>query len=223
CRLADLGVRAVLVAGSTGEASALEAGERAGLVRAVRKAVPSEIPVLAGTGASSGRHAAFLTSMVVDAGADAILALAPPQSADPRPYYERVAEAVDGTPLLAYHYPAVSEPGIAVEWLPDLPVVGLKDSSGNLTRLYEELDTFDGWIYTGSADLVLVAGALNCTGAILAVANLLPEDAVAALGGDAEAQRRLAAVTRQISSPWPGAMKTAIAERFGTSTTSRMG
>lgn len=46
-------MRAVLVAGSTGEAPTLDAGERRGLVRAVRAAVPAGVPVIAGTGAPS--------------------------------------------------------------------------------------------------------------------------------------------------------------------------
>ena len=49
-RLVELGVQAVVVAGSTGEAGALEPHERAALVGAVRQAV--DVPVRAGTGAA---------------------------------------------------------------------------------------------------------------------------------------------------------------------------
>jgi len=223
CQLVDVGVASVLVGGSTGEAGSLEPEERAQLVRAVRKAIPAEVPVLAGTGAPSARQAGLLTSMALESGADAVLALAPPQSADPLPYYERLAEVAAGVPLLAYHFPELSAPGITVSRLSDLPVVGVKDSSGDVARLYQELDSFAGWIYTGSANLVLLAGAVGCQGAILAIANLLPEESVAAFAGSAEAQKHLAAATRELSSPWPGALKHAIAKRFGTGTASRMG
>ncbi len=60
-QLAGLGVRCVLVAGTTGEAAALTADERDALVGAVRAAVPADVPVLAGTGAPTGRQAAELT------------------------------------------------------------------------------------------------------------------------------------------------------------------
>jgi 4-hydroxy-tetrahydrodipicolinate synthase len=52
-RLVEAGVRAVVVAGSTGEAAALSADERSALLDAVRAAVPpsSGVPVIAGTGA----------------------------------------------------------------------------------------------------------------------------------------------------------------------------
>ena len=222
-QLVDLGVRSVLVAGTTGEAFALEPEERGRLVRAVREALPSDVPVLAGAGAASARQAAFLTRTVLDAGADAVLALSPPQSADPRPYFEKLAAVAGGSALLAYHFPAVSAPGLSVAVLAELPVVGLKDSSGDLGRLYEELDAFDGWLYTGSANLALVAGALGCAGAILAIANLHPELAVLAFSGDADAQRQLAAAGRETSRHWPHGLKRTVAARFGISSASRMG
>jgi 4-hydroxy-tetrahydrodipicolinate synthase len=222
-QLVEAGVRSVLVAGSTGEANSLETDERARLVAAVKAALPSDIPVLAGAGAASARQAATLTKTVLDAGADAVLALSPPQSSDPRPYYETLADVADGAPLLAYHFPAVSAPGLAVARLKDLPVAGLKDSSGDAARLSEELDGFDGWLYTGSANLVLVAGALGCAGAILAIANVHPELAICAFGGDGKAQQQLATASKQTSARWPHALKEQVAERFGTSLASRMG
>jgi len=223
CQLVELGVQAVLVAGTTGEAAALEAAERSDLVGAVREALPAGVPVLAGAGAASARQACRLTRAVLDAGADAVLALSPPQSSDPRPYYEKVAEAAGTSPLLAYHFPAASSPGLPVSVLSGLPVAGLKDSSGDLARLYEELDAFEGWLYTGSADLVLVAGALACAGAILAIANLQPELAVLAFSGDAAAQRQLVAAGKATAPRWPQALKDAVAARFGVSATCRMG
>ena len=128
-RLADLGIKAVLVAGSNGEAASLDPEERALLVGAVRAALPSEVVVLAGSGAPSARQAARLTQIVVEAGADAVLALSPQQSSDPRRYYEVVSEAAGAVPVLAYHFPAASPPGVPVAILPELPVAGIKDSS----------------------------------------------------------------------------------------------
>ena len=91
--LVELGMRAVVVAGSTGEAAALEPEERAALLVEVRRAVPSGIPVLVGTGAPSRRQAAALTSTAVDLGADGVLVLSPPGAADLRRYYQAAATA----------------------------------------------------------------------------------------------------------------------------------
>jgi 4-hydroxy-tetrahydrodipicolinate synthase len=221
-RLAEFGVRCVLVAGTTGEAATLTPADRDELVAAVRAAVPSDVPVLAGAGAPTGRQAAELTERAFAAGADAVLALSPPGVADPRPYYEAVAKAATG-PLLAYHFPGASQPGIPVELLPELPVQGTKDSSGDPERLLAELHGFGGWLYVGASSILTMAGALGCPGAILAVANADPERAAAAFAGDADAQRALYASHLAARREFPHGLKELMADRFGTSTATRLG
>jgi len=222
-RLIESGLQSVVVAGSNGEAASLEPAERASLVAAVRSALPKDVAVLAGSGAPSARQAVHLTQVVLDAGADAVLVLSPPQSFDPRPYYEAVAEAAKGASVLAYHFPNVSAPGIAVGVLEELAVAGVKDSSGDASRLYETIAAFSGWVYTGSAHLVLLAGALGCAGAILGIANLEPELCARAFAGDATAQRQLVSAAAPLSRRWPHELKQAVSARYGTSPTTRMG
>src|SRR4051794_22883749 len=164
-QLADLGVRAVLVAGTTGEASALSAEERDDLVGAVRAALPSGVPVIAGTGAPTGRQAAVLTERAFGAGADAVLALSPPGVADLRRYYDLVAASAAG-PVLAYHFPGASAPGIPVDVLADLPVARLKDSSGDAARLLHEREVFAGDLWTGAARLLSLSGAVGAAGGL---------------------------------------------------------
>jgi 4-hydroxy-tetrahydrodipicolinate synthase len=224
-RLVEAGVRAVLVAGSTGEAAALEPGERIELLETVGAAIrPLGATLIAGTGAPTAVQAARLTRDAVDSGTDVILALSPPWASDPRPYYDQVAKAAGDVPLLAYHYLAASAPGIAVRFLPELPVVGCKDSSGDCNRLLETLDVWDGHVYTGSSAIVSYAGQLGLPGAILALANADPERCVRAFGGDATAQRQLAAGNRAMhEGGFPGGIKQLTSARWGTSTTARMG
>jgi 4-hydroxy-tetrahydrodipicolinate synthase len=222
-QLAELGVRAVLVAGTTGEAFTLSPDERSTLIGAVREALPAAVPVLAGTGAPSGRQAAELTQRAFDAGADAALALSPHGVADPRAYYDRVAKAAGSRPLLAYHFPVASSPGVPVEVLPELPVTGIKDSSGDPSRLLHELEVFGGDLYSGSAALVTLCGAFGGAGALLAVANARPELAAAAFTGDRAAQLRLAATDRVAKADFPGGIKRLVAERFGVSAVARLG
>lgn len=221
-RLAEEGVNAIVVAGSTGEAPALDDDERSALVHAVRGRVSDEIPVIAGTGAPSARQAIRLTAQARDAGADAALVLSPPHTVDPRPYYEAVASTVPDLPLLAYHYPVMSAPGIPVGSLQDLPVGGVKDSSGDPARLLATLDAVDRALYVGSSVLLSLAGPLGATGAILALANAEPSACVAAFAGDVEAQRRLAGPHAAMS-PFPAGIKALTAARFGTSASTRMG
>jgi 4-hydroxy-tetrahydrodipicolinate synthase len=222
-RLVELGVRAVVVAGSTGEAATLDAAERRTLLAAVRSAVPAATPVIAGVGAPTGRQAAAFTTDAIAAGADAVLALSPPRVPDPRSYYETLAKAAGDVPLLAYHFPAVSSPGIDVDLLPELPIAGIKDSSADPERLLVELDRLDGAIYVGSSVMLSMAGAVGAHGAILTLANCVPELCIAAYGGDPLAQRELLATHLRGSRNFPAGIKSLVAERFGTPTTARLG
>ena len=220
--LVDAGMRAVVVAGTTGEAAALDAGERVALLDAVRRRMPSPVPLIAGTGAASARQAAALTRDAVEHGAGAVLTLSPAGVTDPRAYYDAVTKAAAGSPVLAYHYPRVAPPGVAVRFLGDLPVAGIKDSSGDAERLLHELDRYGGAVYTGSSALLSFAGPLGCAGAILALANTEPERCVRAFAGDAEAQRALLQPHLAAHESFPRGLKEMVAARFGTSTACRV-
>jgi 4-hydroxy-tetrahydrodipicolinate synthase len=221
-RLVDLGVRAVVVAGTTGEAATLSVDERERLLDAVRAAVGGRVPVIAGTGAPSARQAADLTARARDGGADAALVLSPPQASDPRPYYERVATVAGDMPILAYHFPKVSPPGLPVDLIGTLPVAGCKDSSGDPERLLATLRASSLPLYTGSSAVLSFAGPLGCAGAILALANVHPERCVAAFAGDAHAPRALTDGHFAMGDPFPRGLKALLAERFGTPTTTRI-
>jgi 4-hydroxy-tetrahydrodipicolinate synthase len=221
--LVDRGMRAVLACGTTGEAGTLTDDERGQVVRAVRDAVPPGIPVLAGTGATSPARATELTAAAVAAGADAVLAWPPPGSEDLAGYFAALVAAAAGLPVLAYHIPWVSSPGVPVSALADLPVAGLKDSSGDPDRLLAEVARYQGSTYVGSSALLALAGPLGGTGAILAVANAEPELCCAAFDGDATAQRRLTDVHLAVRQGGVPVLKQILAERRGTPALSRVG
>jgi dihydrodipicolinate synthase/N-acetylneuraminate lyase len=220
-RLVDDGVRAVVVGGSTGEADALDDDERCRLLDAVRGRLDG-VAVLAGTGGGWAGQAARRTAAARDGGADAALVLSPRRVPDPRPYYAEVAAAAGDLPLLAYHFPAASPPGIPVDLLPELPVVGGKDSSGDPERLLHTLTSWAGHVYPGSSALLSFAGPLGCPGAILALANAEPERCAAAFAGDPAAQRELTAAHLTAARAFPAGIKSLVAARYGTSTVARV-
>lgn len=221
-RLVELGVAAVVVAGTTGEATALSIDERERLLAAVRSAVDG-VPVISGTGAPSARQAADLTTRARDGGADAVLTLSPPQTEDPRPYYEQVAAAAGAMPVLAYHFPKIAPPGLPVEVIGALPVAGCKDSTGDAERLLVTLRTTALPLYTGSSAVLALAGPAGCAGAILALANVEPEGCIAAFGGDGDVQRDLIDVHVAIHDRFPVGLKALMAERFATNRVTRVG
>lgn len=219
-RLEELGCQAIIVGGTTGEAAALDRSERAALTAAIKAA--ASVPVVVGTGAPTPYQAVQFTTDAVEAGADGILALSPPGSNDLRSYYSVLAHVAGDVPLLGYHIPKVSSPGIPIGMLSELPIVGFKDSSGDAGRLLASLNDYEGDTIVGAAPLLSMAGPMGAAGAILAAANVEPERCIKSWNGDLDAQLALHETLVACQLPPENGLKHVMAERFGTSTASRV-
>jgi 4-hydroxy-tetrahydrodipicolinate synthase len=123
--------------------------------------------------------------------------------------------------VLAYHIPWVSAPGVPVAELENLPVAGVKDSSGDPDRLLDEIVHYPGATYVGSSALLALAGPTGAAGAILALANLEPERCGAAFAGDGSAQLGLAETHLAVRHGGPPALKRLLAAARGLSAVSR--
>jgi 4-hydroxy-tetrahydrodipicolinate synthase len=219
--LVERGVRALVVAGSTGEASHLSMKERLQLFDAVRAAVPEKCPVILGTGdLPAGVSVTALTRRAAEHGASAALVLSPHRG-DVREFYGEVVAAAGKMPVFAYHWPKVSPPGISIDELKALKVAAIKDSTGDTERMLETLATCKKPFYAGNASAVAYAGMLGCTGAILAAANLEPERCIDAFAGDVTAQKDLLPAHKIVSVYGVKGIKEELARRFGTSTVCR--
>lgn len=107
--LLEHGSHGLVLAGSTGECPTLTDGETVELLRAVRKEVGDDIPLVVGTGTNDTRHSCELTKMAADASADASLVVVPyynkPNPAGIRAHFETVAGAVPDLPMIMYNIP----------------------------------------------------------------------------------------------------------------------
>lgn len=205
--LVERGVTAVAVAGTTGEPWRLDDEDRVALVEACRASLPGDVAVIAGTGHSDPAKARDLTARCSAAGADAVLVLSPADAQTIPTFYERIAQAAAGIPVLAYHFPAFAPPGIGMDELDDLPVAGVKDSSADADRLVIEVDVCDYAVYTGSANLLSLAGSVGAAGAIVAMANAEPEGCAKAFGGDLTVQAKLASMHLASINGFPQGLK----------------
>ena len=169
---------------------------------AAAEALDGRAPVIVGSGHLDDEGAARLVGAAADAGAAAVLALSPPHTDDVRPHYEALAAHAGDLAVLAYHFPASRRRESPAEVLSELPIAGVKDSSGDAGRLVAELGAYDGPLYVGSSAYLALAGPLGATGAILSLANTDPEGCIAALGGDMEAQRGCPSRDRSSSPAW---------------------
>jgi dihydrodipicolinate synthase/N-acetylneuraminate lyase len=148
-----------------------------------------------------------LTARCSSVGTDAVLVLSPADAQTIPTFYERIAQAAAGIPVLAYHFPAFAPPGIGMDDLNDLPVAGIKDSSADADRLVIEVDVCDYPVYTGSANLLSLAGGVGAAGAIVAMANAEPERCVKAFGGDLTVQAELASLHLASINGFPQGLK----------------
>ncbi|MFP4628283.1 MAG: dihydrodipicolinate synthase family protein [Halobacteriales archaeon] len=202
----DLGVDFIVPCGSTGEAPLLTAEERRTVIEVVVGA--GEVPVLAGTGHPGRRATVGATADAAEAGADAALVVTPfyynHDQSTIEAYYRSVADASD-IPLHLYSVPPFTDSLIEPETTGRLAthrnVLGMKDSSGDLTVAMRTLDAtadaaFD--LMIGNAAVLRPAVADGASGGILAIANVAPALASRAAAGDADAHRTLVELNDRI-------------------------
>lgn len=198
--------------GTTGEFNYLTPEENKRLVQiAVEEARGKS--VIAGTGAPGTRQAIDLALGAQEAGADACLIVTPyflhPSDKGLYQHYYEIARALPEMPIILYNIPQVVDaylPRRVVEDLADIPnVVGLKDSSGNLTYTMEILEYAGDRINVliGHDEVVLNGLAGGATGVILASAQVYPEVWQAVLkavrSGDLETARSLQRQVQKLS------------------------
>lgn len=165
--LADRGVDGFVPCGTTGEFGSLTQDERHAVVETTVEAAPSETPVVAGAAGTAVESVRERIADIADAGADAALTVSPyyvtPSEASAnRAFFERVV-ADSPLPVYLYNIPSVVDDTITPETVAALAdaeaVVGLKDTSGDLTHVtevlervpdeFEVLQGFDGQLVPG--------------------------------------------------------------------------
>ena len=188
------GLSGVVVAGSTGEAALLSEQERAALVATAREHTPANRLVIAGCGGESTRQTIARTKGAHDAGADAVLVVAPHYYANAmteevlHSHYLRVADE-SPRPVILYNIPKYMHFALSADLVAELAqhrnVIGIKDSSGALDMLKGFLraqsDRFT--VLTGSGSGLQAGLEAGARGGILAVSLFASGFALAVFRG----------------------------------------
>jgi 4-hydroxy-tetrahydrodipicolinate synthase len=181
------GVHGVFPCGTMGEGPLLTFDEKVQVIAAVVQAAEERVPVLAGVGCPSTYETAALAREAERVGADAAIVVTPyyypPNEDGLLAHYQAVAEAVD-IPMLVYHIPSRTGNRLPLDLIPRLKVipgvVGLKDSSGDVTWLQSAMASAPQWrFFVGSDALLYVGFRLGVHGAVSGAANLFPQLVVA--------------------------------------------
>ncbi|MCI9143322.1 MAG: 4-hydroxy-tetrahydrodipicolinate synthase [Lachnospiraceae bacterium] len=199
------GTDAIIVCGTTGEASTLSHEEHLEVIRYCIKTVAGRIPVIAGTGSNCTDTAIYLSREAEAAGADGLLLVSPYYNKATQNglygHFKAVAESVK-LPILLYNIPGRTgcniQPETIVRLCRDVEnIVGVKEASGDIKQITRLAALAEGRvdIYSGNDHEIVPIMSVGGIGVISVLANIAParthEICQKFLDGDAEGSRRM--------------------------------
>lgn len=176
---------AIIVCGTTGEASTLSHEEHLECIKFCVEVVNHRIPVIAGTGSNCTETAIYLSQEAEKMGVDGILVVTPYYNKATQKgliaHYTAVANSVK-VPLIMYNVPSRTgcniQPETAVYLAKNVEnIVAIKEASGNIGQVVKLMKLADGCLdlYSGNDDQVVPLLALGGKGVISVIANCAPE------------------------------------------------
>ena len=179
----DEGIDAIVVCGTTGEASTLTDDEHRDAIKFAVDTVAGRVPVIAGTGSNDTAYAIELTNHACEAGADAVLVVTPYYNkATQKGLIEMFTAIADAStkPVILYNVPSRTGcnilPATAAKLAEHENIVAIKEASGNLSQVAELAhlvgDKLD--IYSGNDDQILPIPSLGGKGVISVLSNPMP-------------------------------------------------
>ena len=181
------GINALVVAGTTGEASTLSDDEHRDAISFAAKVAAGRVPVIAGTGSNDTEYALDLTRCACEAGADAVLSVTPYYNkATQKGLYQMYTRIADEStvPVILYNVPSRTGVNIApktYEALAEHPnIVGIKEANGDISKIVETMARVRGRLdlYSGNDDQIVPLMALGGKGVISVLSNVLPRGTV---------------------------------------------
>lgn len=178
------GTDAIIVCGTTGEASTLTHEEHLDVIRYCVKAVNGRIPVIAGTGSNCTETAIYLSGEAQKAGVDGLLLVSPYYNKATQnglyAHFKAVADSVK-LPIILYNVPSRTGCNILPETIVRLcrdveNIVGVKEASGNISQIAHLAAIAKGCvdIYSGNDDQIVPIMSLGGLGVISVLSNVAP-------------------------------------------------
>lgn len=196
---------AILVCGTTGEASTLTHEEHLKVVEFCVKQVAGRLPVIAGTGSNCTATAIYLSQEAEKLGVDAVLVVSPYYNkATQQGLYEHFKMIADSIkiPVILYNIPGRTgvniQPKTIVRLCKEVPnIVGVKDATGDLSQTAKLLALADGAVdvYSGNDDQIVPMLSLGAKGVLSVLSNVAPQQThdicAKYFEGDVETSRKM--------------------------------
>lgn len=176
------GTDSLIVAGTTGESPTLSTEEKVALYSHVVEVVNGRAPVVAGTGSNNTKSSIELTKKAEEAGANAIMLVAPYYNKpDQDGLYEHFKAIANETslPVLLYNIPGRCSINIAVDTIVKLSeiknIVAVKEASGDLNAMTEIIarTNDDFYVYTGDDSNTLPVLSIGGRGVISVASHII--------------------------------------------------
>ena len=202
----ECGSTGLVPCGTTGESATLDNDEHHRVIAVCAETAAGRVPVIAGAGSNDTKTALWHIKEAQDAGADALLLVAPyynrPGQRGLLAHFSYLAERTE-LPIMLYNVPGRTVTDILPETVIELHrrfpdrIVAIKDASGDLSRVVtHRMGAGPGLCQLSGDDPLALAGyVLGQTGCISVTANVAPrlcaEFHQAAGRGDYETARQL--------------------------------
>lgn len=178
------GTDAIVVCGTTGEASCLSHEEHLDCIKFCAEVVDHRIPVIAGTGSNCTETAIYLSQEAEKYGVDALLVVTPYYNKSTQKgligHFTMVAQSVK-LPIIMYNVPSRTgcniQPQTAATLVETVPnIVGIKEASGNISQIAKLMSLCGDKIelYSGNDDQIVPLLALGGLGVISVLSNVAP-------------------------------------------------
>lgn len=178
------GTDAVIICGTTGEASTLTQEEQLETIRYAVEKVNKRIPVIAGTGSNCTEKSVRMSKRAEEAGADGVLLVSPYYNKATQKgliaHYTKIAESVK-IPVILYNIPGRTGCNILPETAVYLAehvdnITGIKEASGNISQIAKLASLARGKldIYSGNDDQIVPVLSLGGIGVISVLSNVAP-------------------------------------------------
>lgn len=181
-RQLDAGVKAVVLSGTTGEASTLTDEEKLQLFHRAKSFVGDHCLIIAGTGCNSTSRAAELSLAAQEEGVDSLLVVSPYYNKATAEglvaHYLTIAHSVR-IPIILYNVPSrtgVDIPLSVYQRLAPIPnIIGVKEASNNLTKITRTCSSCDNFVvWTGNDEYIVPSMSLGSQGVISVLSNVVP-------------------------------------------------
>ncbi len=181
----DSGIDALVICGTTGEASTMTDDEHRDVIDYAVKRANKRVPIIAGTGSNDTAYALDLIKCANGSGADAMLVVTPYYNkATQKGLIKMFTQLADASekPIILYNVPSRTgvniEPSTYAALADHENIVGIKEANGNISKIVETMsligDKLD--LYSGNDDQIVPVLSMGGKGVISVLSNLLPAE-----------------------------------------------